>query len=218
LSGQSIPVLKDMRGIRIALMLVLLACFAAGKLIPTVVAQNVPNASSAPPAVASHPAIKVDYHNGQLAIDAQNASLVDVLRAVGQKTGASINIPSGAGRERIVEHTGPGPIKSVLEHLLNGSSFNFVIINAPHNSDPKQILLTLQGTASPRVAPETTPQPTESVFYTPPDTADKPVPLSAEMDQSLEAPKETMTPQAMSEFMRQKERELRDKAQQQYPQ
>jgi hypothetical protein len=174
--------------------------------------------SSVETPVASHPALEVDYHAGQLAIHAQNSSLAEILKLIGQRTGASIHVPPGSGLERVVEDVGPGPIRRVLEHLLNGSSFNFVIITSPQSSDPKQIVLTLQGGASPQPAPPAAPAPAQSVLWTPPDTTDRPIPLSAEVDDTLVAPKETMTPEALSDFMRQKQRELREKAQQQYPQ
>ncbi len=161
--------------------------------------------------------LTVDFRDGQLAIDAQNSTLADVLKLVATKTGTSIRIPPGSGLERIFEHGGPGPVRNVLEHLLNGSSFNFVIINSPQRSVPREILLTLTRAASVQVdlpAPEA---PKQSLLWTPPDTTDRPIPLSAEVDDTLAAPKEPMSPQAMSEFMRQKQRELREKALERYP-
>lgn len=176
------------------------------------------NKSSESPTLASPPVARVDYYDGRLTIDAQNSTLAAVLKLVAQKTGASINVPPGSGLEPIVEHIGPGPAKAVLEHLLNGSSFNFVIVSSPQSSGPQEILLTLQHTATSQVAQQPTQAPAQSVLWTPPDTTQRAIPLSAEMDDTLVAPKEAMTSQALSEFMRQKQRELREKAQQQYPQ
>ena len=210
---------------RIALTFMMLASFeSAAKGQSTAAQQKTPAAPLAATrslqelADASHPGLRVDYRDGHLTIDAQNASLGEVLRLIAEKTGASIDIPPGSGAERIVEHAGPGPMKSVLEHLLNGSSFNFVIIKSPLSSDPQRILLTLQRTSSPQIAPQPVQASRQSVLWTPPDTTEKPIPLSAEMDETLVVPKEAMSPEAMSEFMRQKERELREKALQQYPQ
>jgi len=224
LGRQSILMEIGIQGARIALAFIVLASVASAAKgqsgAATTAVLPVPTTSEylQERTVASPPEVNIDYHDGQLTINAQNSSLAEVLRQVAYKTGASITLPPGSGLEHIVEHAGPGPIKSVMEHLLNGSSFNFIIINSPQNSDPRQILLTLQHSATPQVAPQPTQATTSSVLWTPPDTTERAIPLSAERDDTLLAPKEAMTPEALSEFMRQKQRELREKAQQQYPQ
>jgi hypothetical protein len=84
----------------------------------------------------------VTYHDGQLEIDAENASLADVLQLVAQKTGALIDLPPGSGLERIVEHAGPGHAEDVLARLLNGSTFDFVIAGSSRTPrNPIQVLL-----------------------------------------------------------------------------
>lgn len=211
--------------IPVAFPLAVLVCLHSGAVRATAQNQNVTPIATALPspgktttvqAVAAHSPLKVEYHDGQLAIDAQDSSLAEIMKMVGQKTGAAVIIPTGSGLDHIVEHTGPGPIKTVLEHLLEGSSLNFVIVTSAQGSDPKRILLSMQGTPSALV---NTSQPTQQTFlWTPPDTSQTAVPLSAEMDDTLVAPKEPMTPEAMSSFMKEKQKELREKTQQQYPQ
>jgi hypothetical protein len=89
------------------------------------------------------PSVKVSYRNGQLTIDATNETLADVLHAVARKIGATIDVPPGAGYERIVEHAGPAPASDVLTELLKGSHFNFVMIGSPqHPAELQQVLLT----------------------------------------------------------------------------
>ncbi len=84
----------------------------------------------------------VTYRNGQLEIDAENATLADVLQLVAQKTGAVIDLPPGSGLERIVEHAGPGHAEDVLARLLNGSTFDFVIAGSSRTPrNPIQVLL-----------------------------------------------------------------------------
>lgn len=73
----------------------------------------------------------VAYQNGQLSINAHNATLSQVLRAVQAQTGASMDIPSGASGERVVADLGPGRPRDVLATLLNGSHFNYVILGMP---------------------------------------------------------------------------------------
>jgi hypothetical protein len=56
--------------------------------------------------------------------------LSEVLYAVHQHTGADIAVPAGAEQERVAADIGPGPAAEVLAHLLNGSRFNFLIVNS----------------------------------------------------------------------------------------
>ena len=81
---------------------------------------------------------KVTYQGGLLAISAQNATLGDILREVRSLTGATIEIPAGKGaNERVVTSLGPGAPRDVLAVLLNGSSFNYVMVGS--NSDPSAV-------------------------------------------------------------------------------
>ena len=66
--------------------------------------------------------------NGLLMIDAHNATLSQVLRAVQQQTGASMEVPAGANSERVVAQIGPGQPRDVINTLLNGSKFDYVIL------------------------------------------------------------------------------------------
>jgi len=79
----------------------------------------------------------VSYEDGQLTIVAENSTMADILNAVGAITGASIEVPSGAGAERVWVQLGPGPARSVLAALLGGTELDFVIQSA--DADPTQI-------------------------------------------------------------------------------
>jgi len=76
------------------------------------------------------PSLDVSFKDGLLAIRSNKASLSEVLYAVHQRTGADIAVPAGAERERVAADIGPGPAAEVLAHLLNGSRFNFLILNS----------------------------------------------------------------------------------------
>jgi hypothetical protein len=96
--------------------------------------------------------LDVSYRNGLLSIRANKASLSEVLYAVQQRTGAEVSISAGAEQEKVVADLGPAPAAEVLAHLLNGSKFNFLILNAAN--DPKQldkVILTprMEGAAMP---------------------------------------------------------------------
>jgi len=82
---------------------------------------------------------KVTFEGGLLTISAQNSTLGEILRDVRKLTGASIEIPPGSNgaNERVVTHLGPGAPRDVLAVLLNGSSFNYVMIGS--NSDPTAV-------------------------------------------------------------------------------
>lgn len=87
--------------------------------------------------VAVKPALEVSFRDGLLSIHANKATFSEVLFAVQQRTGADIAIPAGAEQERIVADIGPGPVQEVLASLLNGSNFNFLILNS--SNDPRRL-------------------------------------------------------------------------------
>jgi len=83
----------------------------------------------------ARPSLEVSFKNGQLAIHSNKASLSAILFAVHQRTGADIAVPAGAEQEQVAADIGPAPAAEVLAHLLNGSRFNFLILNSA--SDPR---------------------------------------------------------------------------------
>jgi len=87
---------------------------------------------------------QVTYQNGLLAIVAQNSSLGDILRDIHKLTGASIDVPPNA-TERVATRLGPGPARDVLADLLNGSSFNYVMLgSAAEPASLAKVVLTMK--------------------------------------------------------------------------
>lgn len=85
----------------------------------------------------------VTYQNGLLTIDAENSTLSQVLRSVQAQTGASIEMPSSAANDRVVMQLGPGRPQDVLNTLLNGSRFNYIILGTTANPGAVQkVILT----------------------------------------------------------------------------
>jgi hypothetical protein len=85
----------------------------------------------------------VRFQGGELTIQAQNSTLSQVLHAVQSQTGASIDIPASAGNERVVAQIGPGQPRDVLNTLLNGSHFDYVILGVLGNPGAVQkVILT----------------------------------------------------------------------------
>ncbi len=80
---------------------------------------------------------KVTCDGGQLRISADNSTLGSVLAAVHACIGVLIDIPAGAGGQRTFEELGPGPEREVLESLLSGTDFNYVIGSS--DADPQKI-------------------------------------------------------------------------------
>ena len=185
---------------------------------PALSVQSAPGATE-PAAVESksEDGTRVVYRNGQLTIDAHNATLAEVLKLVAEKTGATIDVPPGSATEAIVEHAGPGMPNDVLTQLLNGSHFNFIIVNSTqHPQELAQVLLSVRPveTGLP-VAPASTPLTPVAVYKPEPVVAAQPLP--PRYDSSLQAPSEKMSPDAIGELMKEKAKELRERNQTQYP-
>jgi len=102
---------------------------------PVLVNTNYPAQASQIPAPT--PAVKrrleVSFQRGLLSINSNKASLSEVLYEIHQRTGAEIDIPSGAEQEQVVANIGPAPAPEVVAHLLNGSRFNFMILSSSIN-------------------------------------------------------------------------------------
>lgn len=105
---------------------------------------------------------KVTYQGGLLTISAENSSLGEILRDVRKLTGASIDIPQGSAgaNERVVIHIGPGSPRDVLAVLLNGSSYNYVMVGS--NSNPTSVS-TVVLSAKPSAAGDV-PSPVANVY------------------------------------------------------
>jgi hypothetical protein len=81
--------------------------------------------------------LQVSYREGLLGIHSNKATLSEVLYAIQQHTGADISIPAGAEQEKVVADIPPAPAAEALAKLLNGSRFNFLILNSAN--DPRQL-------------------------------------------------------------------------------
>ena len=105
-----------------------------------------------PPTLEQMPASppQVSFQNGQLSIAARNSTLADILSAVQRTTGAAVDAPPSAARERVVADLGPAPANDVLASLLSGSRFDYIILGAPTGVGGLQrIILTLRQSISP---------------------------------------------------------------------
>jgi AMIN domain len=105
--------------------------------VRTLVSSNTPAAQPGAPPDPPKPSLEVEFVNGLLSIKADRVTLGEILQAVQRRTGADISLAPGADQEKVVSDLGPAPAQEVLAHLLHGSKFNFLILNAA--SDPKKL-------------------------------------------------------------------------------
>jgi hypothetical protein len=85
----------------------------------------------------------VTFDGSRLTIISDNSTLADILIAVRDQTGADIDIPAGAFRERIAARLGPASARAVLTRLLYGTSFDYAIQATEENLDGiERVLLT----------------------------------------------------------------------------
>lgn len=76
---------------------------------------------------------KVTCHGDQITISAENSTLDAILAAVRGCTGAKIDIPGDASKVRSFEELGPAPVRKVLDDLLSGTPYNYVIQSSEAN-------------------------------------------------------------------------------------
>jgi hypothetical protein len=97
---------------------------------------------------------QVTYANGELTIVSQNATLAEVLSQVRARTGANLELPPGAGMDRVATQLGPGKPRDVLVALLTGSRFDYIIVGSPTDPEAVQrvILTKRQSANAPAVA------------------------------------------------------------------
>jgi len=89
---------------------------------------------------------KVICHGDEITISANNSSLLEILQAVKGCTGAKIDIPGDAISVRSFEQLGPGPARSVLDQLLSGTPYNYVILSSEANPlKLESVMLTMRG-------------------------------------------------------------------------
>jgi AMIN domain len=170
---------------------------------PTAVQTAVASVVPPPPPAPPPPRVKVSYANGKLKIWANKATLAEVLTEVRHRTGADLIIPPGTGRETIVADLGPAPAREVLSALLNGSSFNFVIVGSDRDStELRGVFLTTRngGVADnslsyPAMAVSEVQQP-EPDTQPQPDISETPVPEEAPPAQPDMAPNQGTTQDA----------------------
>jgi hypothetical protein len=81
----------------------------------------------------------------------------DVLNAVKQKTGASVEMPASSS-ERVVGKFGPGAPRDVMAQLLNGSHFDYVLLGSPADPSALKKVVLMARVSGPQPQPQQQPQ------------------------------------------------------------
>ncbi|MBV8052523.1 MAG: hypothetical protein JOZ80_15140 [Acidobacteriaceae bacterium] len=151
---------------------------------------------------------QVAFSNDTLTINANNATLGDVLRAVHRQTGAAIDMPGNA-TDRVVGRFGPGPVRDVMTSLLNGSHFNYVLLGSTTNPNGlERVVLISKSSGMDQMAQQTgqagaqnppapgMPQPAETPEATADDAAETTMPEASEpVDDQAQAQQSEDQPQ-----------------------
>jgi hypothetical protein len=96
---------------------------------------------------------QVSWDGSQLTITADNSTLADILVAIRARTGAEIDVPPNASRERIAARLGPGPARDIVATLLSWTDYDYII--QASDTDPlgiQSVLLTPRGKSDAVVA------------------------------------------------------------------
>jgi hypothetical protein len=106
------------------------------------------------PSLFEQPAVPatVTAHKNELTVKADNSSLTQILHQVSSATG--MRLDGLGGDERVFGSFGPGAPREVLTALLNGTSYNVVMVGDLPNGAPRELLLShrASGGASPSPA------------------------------------------------------------------
>jgi hypothetical protein len=90
---------------------------------------------------------RISYANGELTVVADNSSLTDIVSGIERATGARLE-GSQPDTERVFGQFGPGSPRDVLDSLLSGSRYDFILVGAI--DDPggvKTIMLSPHGSS-----------------------------------------------------------------------
>src|SRR5262245_51095166 len=84
---------------------------------------------------------RVSYVGGQLTVTASNSTFSDVLVAVRNATGIKIEGIGLTGGDRVFGQFGPGSPRDVLDFLLTGARFDFIILGTIEDPNAAQKLI-----------------------------------------------------------------------------
>lgn len=165
---------------------------------------------------------QISYAQGELTVTANNSSLLDILNGVERATGAHVE-GALADSERVFGRFGPGTPRQVLDALLSGSRYDFILLGSLDDpGDVQRIVLTQRGSAPPTTAQNQpqyrAPEPEEQSDSEPtyqPDISEQPQP-APETTAPANEPQQVKTPEQLLQEL-QRLRQQQQQQQQQNP-
>jgi hypothetical protein len=145
---------------------------------------------------------RISFAGGELTIVANNSSLADILKSVERTLGATLE-GSSPDSERVFGQFGPGNPREVIDALLDGSRYDFILVSPLEDpSRVQRILLSHHGASAATMAtgsnqPNRAPVQTveeEPETPTEPPTQPQPVPPPTVEQQTVVPPPGTMPP------------------------
>ena len=150
---------------------------------------HVDNVSFTPAPAKPASNLDVEFKNGKLSVVADHVSLSQILDEVHRLTGTDITIPPGAAQEQIVAGISPLPLREALVSLLNGSRFNFIMVDSEREPGKlKSVILTYRGAGGISQPAIAAPEP--PVADTQPEPEPEPQPMPQEPQPDMQQPQE----------------------------
>lgn len=99
--------------------------------IPSVATPVAPIAQPAKPDFSG--TFAVDYRSGQLSVVADKAELGKLMKLLGEKLGASVEVSSDVATEPVVARLGPAAPNQILAQLLDSSHLEYIVMGSDEN-------------------------------------------------------------------------------------
>lgn len=164
---------------------------------------------------------RVSYAGGELTVTADNSSLSDILNAVVQATGAHLEGTRPPDSDRVFGTFGPGHARDVLNSLLDGSRFDYILVGAVDQPEKiQEIMLSPHGSSAGATlagARPTTPEPAqeEETEVAPPMPEPPPPPIQGSPPEQQQNPPAVQQQVKTPEQLLQELQRLREQQQQQ---
>lgn len=163
----------------------------------------------------------VTWDSHGLRVVAANSSLSQILKEISTQTGATLE---GLGRDqRIFGIYGPGPARDVITQILDGSSYNVLMVGDSGQGTPRQIILTPQPGSAAQSPATNNPSSSNDEDSEPEQQAQQPEPPPQQQQPSMvpggAAPAVPVrSQQQIIEQLQERQREIMQQQQQQQPQ
>jgi hypothetical protein len=83
---------------------------------------------------------QVSYQDGRLTVNSENSTMKDILGAIRKQTNVQMDLPATMGTDRVAAHLAGLP-RDVISSLLEGTSWDYIIVGSPTESDHIQSLI-----------------------------------------------------------------------------